>query len=600
MNNFRLNTCFQVLLLVFFGFGVYYTALFADINTVDDVKVINRYFNQGAPDLKQIFFPGGKGYYYRPLIKLSFLADKYLWGFQPILMHMENVLLHVINTILVFFLCRKFLFSAGSLTFLPFAAALLFCLHPINTESVNWISGRSDLLVGPFLFSSFLFLLRSLEGKGTYNLLMVVPLFFLATLAKDTAIFWTPAALLLALIYPAEHPSGLVAALRWHNIRRAWLPLASVAIVPVIYFVWRGYAYAQGDSGFKTAAKAVFVSSSGGGYGEKLVVALKAYGFYLKKIVWPFPLNFAIVSISDWYLFLGIAGIVLTFWLLWRLNKGHVLLIMFVCLFSPALLVATGRMAWTPLAERYLYLASAPFSIAVFYVCREFLNRSNPLGLVVQGILLAWLVVFGVGTSLRNHVWQSNVRLFQDTVEKSPEFVPARYELATALRRTGQQGDADKLLGEIANAKDERYSIVTTIVLARNTLKKSDYTGARQVLKARQYSAGDPYYDEYAQLLTLVNSKLIGGMEDSKLKKELIEENLKLILQSIGDTKNSFNAYRYAKILYSYGDYEEAAKYFAYAAQNAPVDAHYRLAAGRLANRSLDEHSSRMTNGNDR
>ncbi len=161
----QLKGRYLVLLLLVVVFGVYYPSLFIPFNSVDDTRMVNNLLNADGISVWQPFHFGGSGNYYRPLLASTFIIDKYVWGLNESFMHLENILLHAMNVVLVFLIARR-IALAEKLTLiepLAFCAALLFALHPINTEAVNWISGRTDLLAGLFVLCSLLFLLRALS-----------------------------------------------------------------------------------------------------------------------------------------------------------------------------------------------------------------------------------------------------------------------------------------------------------------------------------------------------------------------------------------------------------------------------------------------------
>ena len=84
--------------------AVYYPAMLSGIHTIDDPGIFSLYST--SPSLATILLPGN-GYYYRPLIELSFWLDNRLWGMEPVAMHLENILLHCVNSLLVFLLACK-------------------------------------------------------------------------------------------------------------------------------------------------------------------------------------------------------------------------------------------------------------------------------------------------------------------------------------------------------------------------------------------------------------------------------------------------------------------------------------------------------------
>lgn len=89
--------------------------------------------------------------YYRPIISLSYMVDYALWGLKPWGFHLSNIIFHTICCILVYLIGN----SLFNNRYTSLAASLLFACHPIHTESVTWISGRTDVIAGVFFLSAF-------------------------------------------------------------------------------------------------------------------------------------------------------------------------------------------------------------------------------------------------------------------------------------------------------------------------------------------------------------------------------------------------------------------------------------------------------------
>src|SRR5262245_40256902 len=99
---------------------------------------------------------------YRPIRNASYVIDFLLWGRRPFGFHLTNVLIHTGNTLLVFFLIRRFPVRPV----VPLVAALIFAVHPIQTDSVTYVSGRRDVLFTLFYLAAFHFYLRY-RDKGS-------------------------------------------------------------------------------------------------------------------------------------------------------------------------------------------------------------------------------------------------------------------------------------------------------------------------------------------------------------------------------------------------------------------------------------------------
>ncbi|MBI5233537.1 MAG: hypothetical protein HY880_04210, partial [Deltaproteobacteria bacterium] len=126
--------------------------------------------------------------YYRPTLHLFLLAAHHIFGPEPWGFHLMSLALHCLNVILVFLIVSR-LCPGGSL--LPFFSAILFSIHPVNTEAVSWVSSLSDLAYALFYLLSFRLHLTALELKGAPRFLTLslsaLSLFF-SLLSKETAL----------------------------------------------------------------------------------------------------------------------------------------------------------------------------------------------------------------------------------------------------------------------------------------------------------------------------------------------------------------------------------------------------------------------------
>jgi hypothetical protein len=424
----KAQTC--VLFLIFVVLGVYYPAIFSPANSVDDPGTIDYLFNTDSFSLRSVFTPGDT--YFRPLLLVSFLADKYVWGLQESFMHLENILFHLLNVLLLFAIARTCSSAADQRSpLLPLSAALLFALHPINSEAVNWISGRTDLLACFFvLLCAFLLLKRD---AGLFSTIMAALCLLTACLAKETAIFFLPAALLVPFF--RELPGARRASVPDVALRN-WPHFLVLTGTGAGFLLFRSLASGHGDQGV-----ALVVSHVAGGQSSTLShsswMLLKAAGFYLKKLFVPFPLNFGIYHVSDFYFPVGIALCLLLAWLSTRRSLAAFFFLCAASVAGAALIIPLLNLTWTPLAERYMYIPCAFFSLGIAFSLQRWGGRARFQPLVTT-LSVTVLLVACYATASRTILWQDNLALFEDTLKKSPGFVPAQNEIAGALYERGR------------------------------------------------------------------------------------------------------------------------------------------------------------------
>ena len=565
----RLKTWHCLSLLALAVLIVYYPSLHAGYNSIDDLKMINGIDQSGPLDLGRLFVRSGS-YYYRPLTILSYTIDRDLWGSGPSFMHLENILLHLGCVWLVFAITRRLLplwdvSGQGP----AFFAALFFALHPLATESVCWISGRTDPLMAVFLLLAVWFTVLALSSERPLMALVGGVALFLAGLAKEVAVFILPSLLWLIVIYPGQ--GG-----RFDRLCRRWWTLLMPTVGVAGYLALRHLAIAR-DSGVSTALKGV----TGGDYDllNKLRIAFKVYGFYFKKLFVPWPLNFGIVEISGWYVLAGIVLTALLLYLVWRADVAGAFGLMSFFVLSPALLVVFGKMTWTPLAERYLYTSVALFApLVAFLIARLGTFGTAPVRHRFDLILAVLLLGFFGTTLHRAWVWQDNLRLYRDTVTKSPDLFSAKNELASALLRRGRSAEAEEVLAGMQGGNSTSGYINDDMNLASVLLTKGDLEGARGILLPLLNTNPKKYYDLLQGLLR-INDQRIGRAATPDLRLAIQQESLGWLVEQQHMRPSPFTIYRIAKMQLTMGQNDKALKSFRAALDGAPADAHYRSAA---------------------
>lgn len=563
----------QSLIIIIILLSSYYPSLFAPFNSVDDVKMVNQLINVDAIHLKELFFSGGSGQYYRPLLFLTFLFDKFVWGAQESFMHLENVLLHLVNALLVFCLVREFVKAwHRDVPYLAFVAALLFGLHPIATEPVNWVSGRTDLLAGIFVFSTTLLFIRAIDQSSFWQ--GATGAFFLlcGCLSKETALFVLPILLLWCLAPPRDNVCMA-------TLRLRMLLFVSYLVSGLGYLLMRWQALNGGDKIVSTVTNGA--SSSGAAFGvwDMVRVGLKTSGFYCKKLIIPFPLNFGIVEISPYYLWLGLLVCVGICYCLYARTTVAYLLVAAFCLVSPAFLLPLLKITWTPVAERYAYIASAPFIIALSLLFARCLHSRLP-PLAITFFVAILLFCTGFATIQRNIVWQDNLSLFEDTVKKSPNFSAAKNELAIALSYRGKSDEASKLL--LANSGDDTQpSSINKIKVFVNNGK---FEEAYRMLGERR-ARGVKEEKDSLDLLYLVDDQRLKISKTDSQSREIRREMLVILEKLHSLSGDPVYFYRIGQVQLRLGDRLAAKQSFARAWQSSLPDCYYHEAAKKLAER---------------
>ncbi|MCX7833162.1 MAG: tetratricopeptide repeat protein [Ignavibacteria bacterium] len=189
----KYESIIYLFIIILWGSLIYSNSLYGEF-VFDDESVVQN--NQSIRTLSNIpkFFTGEEGFhkvigrYYRPIVSTSYAIDYWIWGLKPAGFKTTNILIHILNCTLLYFLLINIFKDVEKKRFFSFIATLFFTVHTIHTEAVTWISGRTDSLVTVFFFASLL-----LYVKYTYNfrniyLFSSLVLYFLGLITKEMII----------------------------------------------------------------------------------------------------------------------------------------------------------------------------------------------------------------------------------------------------------------------------------------------------------------------------------------------------------------------------------------------------------------------------
>ena len=431
----------------------------------DDDRYVTHNYLLSAPDgLRRIWFSLDAPSQYFPLTYTVLRIERSLWDLHPSGYHWVNILLHLANAFLVWGLLARLKIPGAWL------ASAIFALHPIQVESVAWISELKNVLMGFFFLLTLLIWVEYVDARSKHRGILYVAalgLCLLALTAKATAC--TLPATLLLILWLKKKPIG----------RRALLKIAPFVVLALgigLVAVW-WEKYHQGTR--------VLVSL---GPLERLLIASRAVWFYLGKIFWPAKLTFIYPQwqidptspIAYSWLVAVIAAVVIIFYGRRFFGRSvEVAALFFVTTLGPLLgFVMLYTFRYTFVADHYQYLASigpiALASAALVTLSRSskswqwLLNGSGFAILICLG-LLTWrqsATYHDAETLWRKTIAQNpgcwmaynnlGVLEFQkekiddamDNYERSlwlhPDYPEARYNLGSALLQKGRIDDAIK------------------------------------------------------------------------------------------------------------------------------------------------------------
>ncbi|NNE08009.1 MAG: tetratricopeptide repeat protein [Gemmatimonadetes bacterium] len=382
-----------------------------------------RAFTQPLWDFTGSDSPGG---YFRPIAAASYTIDHAIWGENPFGYHLTNVLLHAFISLFVFLTLARALPSLS----VALIAALLFAAHPVHTEAVAWISGRTGLLAALGISASLFFFLESERRPGFFGISLLFFAFGLG--AKESAVL-TP--ILLFLVVRAKN--GRISLVPYRR-------LVPYAVLTVVYIFYRQWALGGIGTGSAVAIPPATL----------VPTMLRVLGGYLRLLLLPIGLHtndavYLSQSVFDPRAFFSLAAIAGFVWSALKYGGERRTVLLGLLWTATALLPFLNLVPLLHFrAERLLYLPSIGFVIVLAAALERWIPHlpagSAKFGRVPSSVLAggALALVLGGMTIARNPVWKDDRTLFEDTIRKSPYAPEARYMLGYDAYEKGNYSEA--------------------------------------------------------------------------------------------------------------------------------------------------------------
>lgn len=392
---------------------------------LEDGAHVTRPELQNWQGLGRIWFQPGTTEEYAPLVHSAFWVEYQLWGNSVLWYHVTNLLLHACSAFLLVMLLRRLGLAAAA-----WPAAFLFALHPVNVESVAWITEQQNALSTVFYLASALVFLRFDQrfdrGRKRSDYFIALALFLAALLSKPVT---------------ATLPFALMAILWWKHGRldrertvRPLAPWVALGVAAEVFAVWAEHRALGSLSSHVTLP----------GVG-RFLLAGRAIAFYFAKLIWPVNLMFVYPRWTidtkvawQWLFPLGLIAIGMGLWMLRKRTRAPFTVFLFVV---ATLLPVVGLFDLYPfvysfVGDHYAYLASLGIAVPAGWVLSWAAQRAAAVPVVAVGLLtlLAW-----------NHsgAFGSPEALYSDTITRNPESWMAHTNLGVLLSRIpGRSADA--------------------------------------------------------------------------------------------------------------------------------------------------------------
>lgn len=383
----------------------------------------------------------------RPTLQATYWLNYKASGLDPYPYHLLNLVLHAAAGYFVYLISSKLLALANTTrsvsAVLAAFVAVVFLLHPLQTESVAYVASRSEVLSGLFFLIAWtVFLYRKDAAIGFSETVLVMIFFVLALTSKEhTAVL--PAVLLLTDYF--FNPG-----FTFDGIRRNWRLYAPL--------------FAGAAIGVAVIFRVVLSSASSAGFGMKdltpldyLFTQFRSIVTYLRLFFLPAglnidhdsPISHSLGDHLSWLCLLILLGLTAAAWIYRRrFPLASFGFLLFLFLLAPTSSIVPIR---DVLVERRMYLPVFALALAV----SDFLRvRSLPIPQLAAGCA-AVCVTLSVATWNRNEVWTGAIPLWKNSVANAPHKYRPRFQLAYAHYQAGQCLDANTQYAEAAKLTEK-------------------------------------------------------------------------------------------------------------------------------------------------
>ena len=538
--------------------------------------------------LVQIWTNVGITHQYYPFVHTIFWLEHRLWGDTPFYYHLANILLHVGAALLLVKILRE-LSVPGS-----WLAGALFALHPVQVESVAWMSELKNTLSAVFFLSSAFLYLKFDRTRNRSEYLAALGLFLLG-LPTKSVIAVLPAAILVVLWWKRGK-------LLWKRDVLPLDPFFAIGITAGLFTTWVEQNFV-GAHGSKFDLSLI----------ERILVAGRAFWFYLWKLFWPANLIFIYprwkIDPAAWWQYLFPLGALLlfaAFWLSKQKSRGVLAgFLFFVVILFPALgFLNVYPFIYSFVADHFQYLASIgiiTITSAGLTTLVDAVPQRRAISAAVFSLLLGTLTLL---TWRQAHMYRDEETLWRATLSRNPDCWLAHSDLAAGLVEKGQLDEAiahyERALTTRPDPETGHYNLAAALTKAgkvdsailhyREALELSpDYANARYNLGRVLLDKGeiDQAIDQYREALRLrpndadAHNNLGGALMKKGLRSEAIDHYEAALRLREQDADIQYNL---ANALAKSGEIDNAVVHYEKALAIRPdhVEARYELGSALL------------------
>lgn len=404
-------------LIVYLGLLVATFAVYWQVNTFDFVMfddnlyiIQNSHIQSGitAESVRWAFSTKLSGLW-NPLVWLSFMFDYQLFGLNAGGYHLNNLFLHILSTLLLFWLFNR---MTGAIWRSAFVAAF-FALHPLHVESVVWISERKDVLSAFFLMLTLCFYLYYTEKPSLKRYLPILFFFILALMSKPMVIT-LPLIMILLDYWPLKrlHFTKETKTVLLQQAKEK-LPffILSAVVMMTIFFSWSNPEMSQTTISVSEAVKIPLSDRFANAPVAFIAYLIKTFWPYSLSVFYPFPEQIPVwkIVVSSLLIVFASFGVIVY---ARRLPYFFVGLMCYSIMILPVIgIIQISSSAPYAMADRYHYLPSIGIAVMLAWGI-PFLFKSWHFKKIVLSAGITFLAIMMIFSWRQCGVWKNSIDLF--------------------------------------------------------------------------------------------------------------------------------------------------------------------------------------------
>ena len=451
----------SILILIVYSNTVYHPFHFDDFGAAIKSNLIEGRLNDFW---KNTVGTGGHIFLHRLFLLYSFALNYHLGDGSVVSYHIINIIFHLLNSLLIYWILKNILIHSLSinkqedtlsknscLTFIPFFSSLIFAVHPLNTETITYISGRSSGMSTFFFLLSFYFFIqgnfatsdpeRAKNKAAVFYYTFSLLVFFIGLGTKEI-IATLPIIIILYLYYFINREKNLISFL----LKFKWY-LTAIVSPAIVYLAYR-----------KITAGDIFTAHADEGlrlYGRYFyfLTELKVIIFYYLKL-FIFPINLNIypmmspsTSLFEFPVFISLLIILSLIFFAVTISRGkqqcvrNKIISFAIFWFFITLLPSSSFIPLNDIiAEHRTYLPAVGASIffgTVFSIFISSLKNPVKLKLIKSLSVILVLLLFSLLSIQRNLVWKDGFTLWKDSALKTPNYAKPHINLGSEYNKKG-------------------------------------------------------------------------------------------------------------------------------------------------------------------